>query len=583
MMRIVPMQPFQRLPPMADTFKMRLTIRWIVLPAMLLMGHAAYAQITDKEIEIQSALIDAQRESLIGRPEKALETWNQLARKYPANDAVAYGYAQILAAQDDIPAALREINRARKLDPVNTWYPVIQATYLERAGDFRQAALSYEALTKLEPKNEQHYFQWAFMLIKDGRPEEAIAVYNQAERIIGYSQELSRKKYMLFRGMSLIQEAADVLKEVLKRQPDNVEVMYLLAELYGENGAIFDAIIWYEKILASHPGETEAQLALVKLRHMGGDESQTLLQVEKIFSDPAADLDIKIQSLIPHLQEYTLTLDPSLGDQLNRLASQLDLAHPNDPKVASIIADLAFYKGDMANAIIAYHKATRGPQQVYTVWEQLLSAYSASYRFGEQEQYAQKALDRFPNQAKLYYYLAEAQIELLRHQEALESIRTGRLMARKDGYLLYHFAILEGWAHSIGKDFIKADQAFDQAAKLNARGPELLARRSLVQPDPQTACKIAGEAMALDSKLPTARFAQARCAFLGKDHPKAISILTELLQRPYHHFSWLELLGDAYVLSGDVDKALEVWKYALDAGSQSAILRQKIDSKKYIE
>jgi tetratricopeptide (TPR) repeat protein len=45
----------------------------------------------------------------------------------------------------------------------------------------------------------------------------------------------------------------------------------------------------------------------------------------------------------------------------------------------------------------------------------------------------------------------------------------------------------------------------------------------------------------------------------------------------------IEHLGDAYILLGEVDKALECWGKAKQLGSKNKVLDKKIDKKNYYE
>ena len=44
----------------------------------------------------------------------------------------------------------------------------------------------------------------------------------------------------------------------------------------------------------------------------------------------------------------------------------------------------------------------------------------------------------------------------------------------------------------------------------------------------------------------------------------------------------VEHCGDIYYMTGDVDGALKYWQQALDMGSKSKTLKEKIKKKKYI-
>jgi tetratricopeptide (TPR) repeat protein len=196
---------------------------------------------------------------------------------------------------------------------------------------------------------------------------------------------------------------------------------------------------------------------------------------------------------------------------------------------------------------------------------------------------ARQALDLFPNQPRIHFYLAEAAATLQIYDEGLEAINMGRLMARKDGYLLYHLAILEGFIHAELGDQAKAGLAFDTALQLNPRGPEALAMRSLSQSDPRMKCRFAEEAAAVDARMTVVRFALAHCAFFNADYALSKSTLLPLVEKPYPHPAWLELLGDTYAMMGDKDNALLLWEKTDKTGAGSARLKEKLNKRQYIE
>ncbi len=560
-------------------------IRIFLLLVGIFSSGSAFAQVvTQMELDLQSSFIDANRELILGNYDKAEPLYADLARKHPTNDAFAYALVRIFSAKEDYPAALMEIRRARAIDPKNTWYAETEGLLLEKTSQFAAAALLYQQLAKEHPQEEAYYVQWAFFLIKDGKPEEAVKVYDRMEKVMGSSQDISRKKYLIYRGMGKQAEAAAVLEAVIARQPDNTEAMYTLAEFHTENGNTDDARKWYQRILNQHPGETEAQLRIVQLADPTiGSESQSLEGLDRIFADPNADLDQKIKAIIPHLQEFAQTADPVLGKKLEDLTSQLQLAHPGESKVPSIQGDLAYYRGDLPAAIRFYRQSVIQGKAVYAVWEQLLRACSEAHFVSEQMELARQALDLFPNQPRIHFYLAEAAATLHIYDEGLEAINMGRLMARKDGYLLYHLAILEGFIHSEQGEQAKSDLAFDTALQLNPRGPEALAMRGLAQSDPRMKCRFAEEAAAVDARMNIVRFALAQCAFYKADYALSKSTLLPLVEKPYPHPAWLELLGDTYAMMGDKANALLFWEKTDKTGAGSARLKEKLNKRQYIE
>ncbi len=556
-----------------------ITIQFMVIG----LSTAQNARIPEKELETQSAFIDANRELILGNLDKAESLYRDLLRKQPENHAVGYALAQLLMAREDYASALTEIRNAKKIQPTNIWYAILEADILEHTGKYTDAALVYKKLVATNPKESYYYQQWAFYLVKAGDAKSAIQVFDLHEKELGFQEENSQKKYMLLRGIGKMEEAAAVLEHVMDNQPWNLGVMYTLADFYEENGAVNLAKSVYSRILAKHPGESEAQLALVRLEN-SQSASGPLASLSLIFQDKQANLDDKIVAIIPHIQAFADSRDPELGSALDSLAIILDQTHPEQAKVASIQGDLAFYRGDYTKAIAAYQLALERERTIVVIWDQLLQATSASNKFRDQVRYAEQALDVFPNQGRIHFFLAEGLLETGHTKEALDEINLARLMARKDGYLLYHLAILEGRSHAKAGQMDAALQAYDQALSLNNNGPEALAYRSLSQSDLKARCMDAEIANQGASQLSIVSVALASCAFLQNDFVRATNLLEPLIGRlAYPHPDWVELLGDCYSVSGKADLALFNWKRARELGCTSPSLSRKIENHRYEE
>lgn len=561
--------------------------RFIVLLCLLFGMHttmdAQNTRVPEKELEAQSAFIDANRELILGNLDKAETLYRDLQRKYPANHAVAYALAQLQMSREDYPNALTAIRNARKGQPTNVWYAILEADILEKTGRYKDAAALYRDLVTSNPKESYYYQQWAFYLIKAGDATGAIQVFDQHEQELGFQEEIAQKKYMLYRGMGKMQEAAAVLEKVIGMQPWNLNVMYTLADFYEENGATEEARTWYARILDKHPGESEARLALVRLEQ-SENASGPIAELAVIFRDRQASLDDKILAILPHIQAFADQRDPELGKALDSLALILDQTHPDQAKVASIQGDLSFYREDYAGAITAYRLALDREQTIFAIWDQLLQATSAARMFDQQVRYADQALDVFPNQGRVHFFLAEGLLETGRSKEAIDAINLARLMSQKDGYLLYHMAILEGRALArLGRKEASIN-AYNQALALNRNGPEALAFRSFSQPDPTDQCRDAESAATTSAHLEVVTYALASCAFIRNDYVAARTQLEQLLsQTNYPHPDWLELLGDACSLSGQIDTALTYWQRARDGGSTSSTLARKMANHRYAE
>lgn len=109
--------------------------------SLLLLPGIALAQNTiggvqtlvpEAEVKRQSQFLNAERERLLGRWDKALEAYKEIVFEYPDNDAAWYGLARTWSAKDDVVNAANAIAQAVKLSPENQWYILYQADLYEK-------------------------------------------------------------------------------------------------------------------------------------------------------------------------------------------------------------------------------------------------------------------------------------------------------------------------------------------------------------------------------------------------------------------------------------------------------------------
>jgi len=110
------------------------------------------ARIPEKDLADQSAFLEANREMILGNLEKAETLFSGLVRKHPDQAAIFYALAQIQTAREDFPNALTNTRKARKLDPENVWYAILEGDILEQTGRYQDAANLFAQLARSHPK-----------------------------------------------------------------------------------------------------------------------------------------------------------------------------------------------------------------------------------------------------------------------------------------------------------------------------------------------------------------------------------------------------------------------------------------------
>jgi membrane associated rhomboid family serine protease len=146
-----------------------------------------------------------------------------------------------------------------------------------RSGDLARAEAAYRRLLRREPDNTAARYNYGLVLQRSGRPREAIAAFQQADRQQAGDADVKRAL-----GSTLAQlaeariaagdyrEAAALYRAAIQTQPTNAEFSYRLAEIYRELEQNVRAIEAARRAVELAPDQEKYARLLGRL--LGGDE-----------------------------------------------------------------------------------------------------------------------------------------------------------------------------------------------------------------------------------------------------------------------------------------------------------------------
>ena len=161
---------------------MRNTILATLLFVVVSLG-AQNETAANKEVAREALVLEAGKEKILGRLDKAKELYKQLLIEYPNNDLAAYELARILMVQNQAEEAIIWASKAAAIDPANVWYAILKADALQAMGQFKDAAGVYEQLVKQNLRQSNYYYKWAFYLVKANELNAALKVYDELDRL----------------------------------------------------------------------------------------------------------------------------------------------------------------------------------------------------------------------------------------------------------------------------------------------------------------------------------------------------------------------------------------------------------------
>jgi tetratricopeptide (TPR) repeat protein len=475
---------------------------------------------SEKEVQLQGAFIDGAMFQSLEKYEKAEQIYLDVIEKDAKNATANYELARVYGAQKKHEKALVNAKNAVNLDKTNTWYKLLYAEILGNFGKHKEAAELYEALVKIEPNNEYYYYEWAESLGASGNKEKAIKAFEQLEKKIGVDEDISRQKHILFLELGDNKKAEKELEKLVYHFPENTDFLHLLAGFYKQIGDKEKELATYKRVLNISPSDGKASLALATGNKSGNNkEADYLAALKPIFSNKEIALDVKIKELIPFATKVANTNDRNTADACLELVKILVGINPEEAKVFAIYGDFLYHSGRVAESLVQYKKTVKLNANVYTVWEQIFQIENEQKDFDALLMSTNTALELFPNQANVFYFNGLANLEKQKTSDAVNSLEQAAIMVGKNNRLKLEVFFLLGKANYSLK---KYDITKENLTKTLS---------------------------------------------IGGENNAAI----------------LDLLGNAYFQTNDVENAVAAWQKAKIKGSKSPVLDKKIADRKIYE
>jgi tetratricopeptide (TPR) repeat protein len=558
----------------------------VLLLLSLMFGYVqAQEAAVNKEVAREALLIEASKEKMLGRLEKAKELYKQLLTEHPNNEVGAYELARILLAQNQPEEAIIWAGKAATANPSNPWYAVLKADALQAMGQFKDAAAVYEQLNKQFPAQANYAFKWAFYLIKANEFNAALRVYEELERRNGLDENLARLKQNLYLAQGDQKKAAREWQRLAEAHPHNIDYWHHLAAFYTQVGDKEAAKGVYQKILSLDASDNKANLALA-----GGDVSkqndvQYLSSLRQSIESRDVDLAIKLGKIAPLLDKFKKAPDANLGKELLGLSQILEQQYPKEAQPLAMSALVLSKQGKKTEATAKMRSALSLDDTDFAHWELYLADLEALGEMPALLKAAQSALDVFPNKPEVYAYAALAELAMSRLSSAEDFVQQALPMAAKFPTVRQELLSILALAQTQQNKLNEADQNFAEALKLNANAATVLAWQSLSQSQRANgaaqALSLAQKALQAEPQSRLALFAQAKALLRSNNIVEAKSKTEALL--PSANPWYLEHYGDVLFKSGDSNGAVQQWNLAVTKGSNAPSLKKKINEKQLHE
>lgn len=482
--------------------------------------------------------------------------------------------------------AIELITEAVKIDPKNEWYRLLLADIYSQKAKHLEAAKEYEKLTQDYPNKIEFLYEWASELLKSGKYEEGIKVYDKVEEKLGVTEEISVQKHSIYLSLKQGDKAAEEIKKLITAFPENARYMGMLADLYLSLKKTDEAFEIYRKMEKLNPSDPLLHLSLANYYREKGDKEKSFKELKTAFKNAELDIDTKINILMSY---YVLTeVNKELISQALELTQILVETHPQEGKAWAMYGDFLFREEKMQDAQNAFRTTLKLDNSKFLVWSQLLQV---DYNLGDYEgllKESNEALELFPTQPVIYLFNGLANMQLKKYEDAIAILKSGLVYSNRDKQLTTQFYSSLGDAYNFVKKHKESDDAYEKALGLDPENSTVLNNYayylSLRKEKMDTAEEMSKKSNELEPGNSSFEDTYGWIMYQqGKFKEAEKWIAKSLKSSPVPSGVVLEHYGDALWQTGDKQGAKEYWNKAKSAGGGSELLEQKISSGKLVE
>ncbi|MGF1637748.1 MAG: tetratricopeptide repeat protein [Cyclobacteriaceae bacterium] len=530
-------------------------------------------------------LIEAEKYFILEDYPKAFVLY-QKSLEYDDENATAYfKIARIYQLSEDQDKALLNAGKALALSPENKFFYLLVAEIYTQQSKFAEAAKVYEDLLEKIDKSDEHLFDLAAIYMYQEKLDKAIETYDRIEESFGMNDQVTAQKQKLYLAQSNLPKAIKEGEKLIEAFPGEAKYVLSLADILSSNGMENEAIPYLENLLEIDPNEPMASMMLSDIYRKQGKVDQSNLLLQRAFSNPKLDMTLKLQVMLKYIEKLP---NEDVFELLVDLGDKLVEAHPNASDAYAINGDLLMRNNNNNEALEMYEKAIELGASNYSLWQNVLQLLSQAEKFESVAEYADKAIELYPNQPLLYYFSGTAYMVMKSYDDAIANLEQGKKLSGKNDELRAYFNAQLGDAYYHVKDHKKSDASYEAALQHNPNNDHVLNNYSyflsLRKEKLDLAKKMSSKLVKAHPESSTYLDTYAWVLYQMGEYKeakvyieKALEVDTKLSGTIIEHY------GDILFKLGDIESAVNQWKRAKGMDETSELIDKKIADRKLYE
>lgn len=504
------------------------------------------------------------------------------------NAPVMYELSTYYSGFSEYEKAKSLLLKAVRLDEENKWYKWALAKICLEQGDTETGIPILETLISQTENNLGLMETLSDLYIQTKQYEKAIKILDKMEMNLGPNEELGINKFHLYILNKQEKKAFNEIEKLQALYPQDLHYKVLEGDLYLSINKPDKAYEIYQQVAIADPEDADLAVSMVQYKGMKGDPVEDVLK--KAIYNEEVDCPAKLDMLSKYYTSVSAKkeIQAPLTDSLFQYMVN---KYPLEPDVKLAYSDLLVREGKMKESAEQIESVVELIPDNQKAWQLLINYYLKEQNTRKLIEITEKAVSYLPEEGMFWFYLCASYSQNNEMTKALNACDKGISVAEKDGksaFLLSEFYGLRGDIYQGEKKEQDAIDAYENALKYNEKNINVLNNYayylSVLRKDLTKAEWMSGRCIALQPENPTYLDTYAWIYFVQGNYSLALFYIERAFSKGIeNNAEVLEHYGDILFLNDQKEKAVLQWKKALEYGSKSELIKEKISTKTYIE
>ena len=506
----------------------------------------------------------------------------------PTASSALYEISQYYKFLRQVPQGQVALEQAVAFAPDNYWYSQGLVSLYQQQNELDKAAALLEKMVTRFPSKQDPLFSLLDIYSRQEKYNDVISTLNRLEKRLGKNEQLSMEKFRIYLQMKDDKKAFQEIESLVQEYPMDMRYQVILGDVYLQNGKKQEAYDAYQKVLAVEPDNPMALFSMASYYEQTGQKELYQQQLDTLLLNKKVTSDTKISVMRQVIAENEQSSAKD-STQVIALFDRMMKQDMDDPQIPMLYSQYLLSKNMEQEAVPVLEQVVDLDPTNKAARLMLVSAAVKKEDYKQIIKVCEPGIEATPDALELYYYLAIAyhQAEqgdsvLSVCNRALEHITPD---TRKE--VISDFYSIMGDIYHTKKQMTEAYAAYDSALVYNSSNIGALNNYayylSVERRDLDKAEEMSYKTVKAEPNNSTYLDTYAWILFEKGNYAEARIYIDNAMKNDGEKSDVIvEHCGDIYFMTGDAEGALKYWKKALEMGSESKTLKQKIEKKKYI-